>query len=421
VRWAFGFALLAALLASPYLSAQSPDEDLFGGGNAVVSTPADATKDLATSAFEATKTVAIGGDISIVQSVDLGNGAVSQTKGARTQSLGLYFDARPSDSFRVYGRGQYDMANSLMSGAFSVQELFADLSWNRKLSLRVGKQTANWGLGWWWSPADILSLTPIDQSDPGALRSGPVALKASLPIGLGQASAYATTQGAMNVDQVGLAARYEFVLGTSEFGIGGYWRKDGSVAPRLVGTASLRFLGIDWYAEAVGFGSGPPAVRLPDGLLCHGAAGFSWIDMDKEGRWEARANGEYYYNGRGSGGASAISGYGRQYAGAGAAAEDLWASKLGVDAEWRSNLGDASGYARGAAVYEPISDVRLEAGCEAYYGQDGSEYAAMNGGVAAAYAVASLRLWTNTTVDIAWPFSGNGARPRLSLVFCGQF
>jgi hypothetical protein len=447
-----GFVLLALLLASPLLSAQSTEEDLFGSGNAVVAAPADTSKDLATSTFEATKTVVIGGDITIVQSVDLWNGDITQAKGFKTQSLGLNFDARPADSFRVYGRGRYDMANSVMSGAFTVQELFADLSWSRKVSLRVGKQAANWGLGYWWSPADILSLTRIDQSDPTALRSGPVALKASVPIGLGQASAYATAQGAAKPTWSMFAARYEFVLGDSEFGIGGYWKEDDSVAPRLVGTASLGFLGLDWYAEAVAsygsetqvvdFSSGAPDISLPEGLLFQGAAGFSWSEKDKEGRWDLQANGEYYYNGHGAADAPAyasrraqllglvgsglldagsLAGYGRHYAGFAASAEDLWASKLGLDAEWRSNLSEVSGYVRTVAVYEPISDFRLEAGCEAYYGQDGSEYAAMSDGAAATYAVTSLRLWTKSTVDIAYPLFGVNARPRLSFVFSGQF
>ena len=420
-------ACLASLAATSPLHAQS-DEELFGGGTTVVATPPDTTRDLATSTFEESKTVVIGGDITIVQSVDLWNGTISQTRGFWSQNLGLNFDTRPTDDFRVHGRGMYEMPNSLMSGTFSVQELFADLSWNRTVHLRAGKQAANWGLGYWWSPADILSLTPIDQSDPTALRSGPVALKVSLPIGLGQASAYATTQGAASIDQVGFAARCEFVVGDSEFGVGGYWRKDNTVAPRLVGTASLRFLGLDWYAEAVGSnGSGAPDISLPGGLLFQGAAGFSWSDKDKEGRWDLRANGEYYYNGRGAADAAAISGHGWNHAGASFAAEGLGSSKLGVDAEWRSNLSDASGYARAVAAYEPVADFRLEAGCMAYYGPDGSEYTAVVEGIdcgssgAATYAVASLRLWKRTTLDIAYPLIGDGARPRLSLVFFGQF
>ena len=446
------FALLAALACPNPASAQTSDEELFGEGSSMLSTPADSSKDIAGASLETTKALVFGGDITLVQSLDPWSGTLRQSRGSLQQNLGLNFDARPTDTFRVHGRSRYTIADSVMDGTFSLQELFVDLSWNRSVLVRAGKQAANWGLGRWWSPADILSLEPIDQSDPSALRSGPVAIKASVPLGLGQASAYATTQGAANAGQVGLAGRCEFVLGDSEFGLGGYWRGDGAVKPRLVGTASLRFLGIDWYGEAVGSlgsetqvvgsNSGIPVISQAEGPLFQGAAGFSWRYSDSEGRGDLAANGEYYYNGHGAADPSAyaalssqfptlvksgalypgaLMGYGRQYAGLALSAEDLWASKLGLDADWRSNLSEASGYARAAAVYEPVSDLRLEAGGEAWYGGAGSEYPAMDSGASALYAVASIRLWTNTTLEGAYPLFGDKARPRLSLLVFGQF
>ncbi len=448
--------LLASLIASPLLAAQEAnssesDDELFGDA-ALVTVPTETAKDIAGAGFETSKGLLFGGDLSLVQSVDLWNGNLSQAKGMRTQNLGLNFDARPSDSFRVYGRGQYTMTNAVMDGTFSIQELFADVSWNRTVNLRVGKQAANWGVGYWWSPADILSLSAIDQSDPSARRAGPVAIKASMPIGLNQASIYATTDATDNIDQIGLAGRFEFVLGDSEFGLGGYYRRDDEVKPRLVGTATVKFLGVNWYGEAVGsfgsevptvsFASGSPVVSTRDDFLFQGAAGFTWTATDQEKRWNIVAMGEYYFNGRGAedaaayadhraqllglvaGGAlggSDLLGYGRHYAGLYASAEDLWSSGLGLVAEWRSNLADASGYGRLVAVYEPVADFRAEAGGEIHYGPDGGEYVFMNGTGEAGYAVASLRLWTRTTIDVAYPLYGEGARPRLTLVVSGRF
>jgi hypothetical protein len=449
------------LLSSPGAFAQSADDGLFDGRSDALPAPSDVAKDIAGSTLETSKTVTLGGDVSLIQSLDLRSGKLSQTRGLKAQNLGLFVDARPSEDFRFHGRGQYTMDGASMTGVFSVQELFADFSYGRRLRLRAGKQVANWGVGLWWSPADILSLTPIDQSDPSAARQGPVALKLSTPMGLDQLSAYATTQDSLSIDQVGFAGRYEFVIGDSEFALGGYWRKDGTVRPRIVGTGTARFLGLDWYGEAVGsFGSETRLARFggslpggyetyaPGGLLFQGAAGFAWADRDGEGRWNLAAAGEYYFNGRGAEdaaayaghrelllslaqthelGADSLAGYGGHYAGANVSAEDLWSSKLGVAAEWRSNLSDSSGFARGVAAYEPVADFRLEAGCVVYYGPDGSEYTSevesldLGSTGAAAYAVASLRLWARTTLDIAYPFIGDGARPRLTLVFSGQF
>ena len=107
----------------------------------------------------------------------------------------LYFDARPNQNFRVFGKATIrypfatDGGTSDGGGAaerrfedvFHVEELFSDINWNEVLFLRGGKHRINWGVGYFFSPADILNVTRIDPENPEADREGPVSIKAHVP------------------------------------------------------------------------------------------------------------------------------------------------------------------------------------------------------------------------------------------------
>ena len=110
----------------------------------------------------------------------------------------VYLDARPYSFFRVFGKlkaiypfggsaqGVYQAQTNPFASIYtppsgssaaipniSVFELFADVNWNEKLFLRVGQQVIHWGVGTFFSPADILSLTSHQPApaEPGAARA----------------------------------------------------------------------------------------------------------------------------------------------------------------------------------------------------------------------------------------------------------
>ena len=102
----------------------------------------------------------------------------------------LYFDARPQENFRVFGKVKtsYPFYRENPSGQkipdITIFELYADTNWNNRLFIRAGKQVAMWGVGHFYSPADFLSLSMIDPEDPEAEREGPAAVKLTVPLGI---------------------------------------------------------------------------------------------------------------------------------------------------------------------------------------------------------------------------------------------
>jgi hypothetical protein len=124
----------------------------------------------------------------------------------------VFFDARPDEDTRFYGSVKtawpFTTTQNVLTGAtyvpatppvttdptvtttsttlswpnVSVFELFADRAWNDTLFFRFGKHTVKWGVGYFWSPADVINLTQIDVTDPTAQREGPISLRLLAPI-----------------------------------------------------------------------------------------------------------------------------------------------------------------------------------------------------------------------------------------------
>lgn len=445
----FIFLMAAALsVTGPQVFAQS-EEDLFSGSDTLVTEPERTDGDISTDSFEKPGAVEIGGSISLAWSVDLENGTVSSRSGNTGTQLGLFFDARPETRVRVFGKFRYTVENPDFSGTTGIHELFGDLSMGSFGQLRVGKQAALWGVGYWWSPADILSLTPIDEQDPEAEREGSVAIKYSLPVGLGGISTYIGMDGVSAAESLALAARGEFLLGGAEFSIGGYWRPDGKITPRVAGTASFGLGALDAYVEVllasgtelrrVRFNEGIPEIYRADELLFSGAAGVQWLDVDPEGRWKFALAAEYYYNGTGIADAGSyagnrsqlatlvaagrlslqeLSGYGRQYAAFTMSLEDVYGSGFGVNLGARSNLGELSGQYQAVAVWEPVTDFRLEGGVAGQKGPMGGEYSPRG---PVTNVTASVRLFKNATVSFSWPLEGELTTPSLGLKYSLSF
>lgn len=131
----------------------------------------------------------------------------------------------------------------------NVFELFSDFSWKDKLFFRFGKHTIKWGTGYFWSPADVLNLTAIDAEDPTADREGPVSLKIHYPFGYHNAYMYFIANADAKPFEIALAPKAEFVIGTTEIGVGGYYQQ--ALAPRFITTVSTSVADFDIFGEGV--------------------------------------------------------------------------------------------------------------------------------------------------------------------------
>jgi len=234
------------------------------------------------------------------------------------QSL-VYFDARPAEEFRVHGSVKtawpfYTTSGSTLIPDVRIFELFSDFQLGDSVYFRFGKATVKWGVGYFFSPADIINLEQIDIFDPTAQREGPLQFRVFIPYGKSQntLSFYAIFDDSATPDfsNTALAGKAEFVLGNYELGISAYYRDD--TAERAAVTLTGPLGDFDVFAEGViargspkafytSFTSAPPyysevssgdvrTTFYPSGTL-----GFLYSDQENN----ITAIAQYYYNGEG--------------------------------------------------------------------------------------------------------------------------
>ncbi|OQB94467.1 MAG: hypothetical protein BWX81_02491 [Spirochaetes bacterium ADurb.Bin110] len=231
--------------------------------------------------FLKTETVKIGGSISgTVESSWIWNDPWtagfdlidpdSQNLSPKLSSL-VYFDARPQEDFRVHGSFKtawpFSETNlvtitdpdTMKTTSKSVRvpdvrifELFSDFQLGDTTYMRFGKATVKWGVGYFFSPADIINLESIDILDPTAQREGPLQFRVFIPYGPSQNTlSFYTIFDTNNPDfeTTALAAKAEFLLGNYELGLSGYYRYDTTERAALTLTGPI--WNLDVFAEGV--------------------------------------------------------------------------------------------------------------------------------------------------------------------------
>jgi hypothetical protein len=194
--------------------------------------------------------------------------------GAQDLTTKAYADLRTSEFTRLYVSASYSY-NLTTSGTslvtadegFLLNELFVDTAIDRKYFFRLGKQRVRWGVGNWYRPADILSLSAIDPDNPLAQRDGPYAFKIDMPFGLNHATLFIVPPlDPEKIGQFSIAEKTDFVVGGFELSLAGFYRTDMVSKPRAMATFSGAIGNIDIYGENVlAWGSDRIYVRS-DGL-----------------------------------------------------------------------------------------------------------------------------------------------------------
>ena len=451
-RATHAFALASALcLALPGAAlaqdAIVTDEDALFGEEApdTLTTVKEGQKDAAVSTFLKTESVRIGGSFSGSAGADWTmldpwNAPALDDHGLDAVAAGsLFFDARPSEDFRVYGKAKtsYPFSDTAGSGSSAVSvpniqvfELFADWSYKDSLFLRFGKHTVKWGVGYFFSPADVINLGAIDPLDPTAQREGPVSLRVHYPVPDSQSNLWAYAIMPQGDDpkpeDIAAAAKAEFLVAKSwEIGLGGYYKYEHPT--RAVLTASGSIWKFNVFGEAVGaWGSDKRFVTdvgatLPgfysseerkDELFLSGTVGASYTNSDDH--WSVAA--QYLYDGEGYPDAEresliddaranetaikaalALLGLpastysnllkgliydsGRHYA-ALSASKSFLDEDLSLGALVWANLSDLSGWARPYVSYKLFDKTSLELSGTFVFGSSDSEYVVLHDGAA---------------------------------------
>ncbi|GHU75596.1 hypothetical protein FACS189461_2140 [Spirochaetia bacterium] len=412
--------LATLMLSAVMLAAQDADDnfffgddDLFGGGDMVTETPAEPSKTFSLSDIDIfnNDTVRIGGSLSSSLQTTLqwnedDDGAYQYNSAKLVPDLrGAFFiDARPSTNLRIYNKFTYafpfktDMPLDKIPGLglpsvsiteFNVFELFTDFSWNESAFFRFGKHTIKWGVGYFFSPADVLNLSVIDPEEPETQREGPVSLRAQFIFPNTQNVLYTYVLPDTNTfaaeDTAG-AAKFEFPVGTAELGFGGWYKRLRS--PRFTVTYSGTIAG-----KVSAFGEGLFAWGKDDEWLAEKAtadmgpvfqvtAGLSYRNTDLH----LTLMGQYFYNGFGeaNGGTSStpgtpasgtlsltnLSGYsGQHYAAGSIGLSELFTPKLSVTLFGMFGIDTESGTANLSFSWSFFDELSISAGPTFTYGE----------------------------------------------------
>jgi hypothetical protein len=95
-----------------------------------------------------------------------------------------------------------------------------------------------WGVGYFFSPADIINLERVDPEDPERDREGPVSLRIQVPFAPHLASLYVLPPVGERTDYA-LAGRADIAVERFEFGFGGYWEHERATSGTLTATGSI--------------------------------------------------------------------------------------------------------------------------------------------------------------------------------------
>lgn len=385
----------------------------------------------------------------------------------------LWFSARPSDSIRFYGKALVDYPFSDLAASLAdlealadndpltvptgqgiavpnlaIWELFADFNIDSKVFFRAGKQMVKWGVGYFFQPADIVSLTAVDVNDPTAEREGPLAVKANIPLDIHNLDFYAIVPSGATMDSItdlGLAGRFRFVLADWEFGLGALYQQDQDW--NFTATASGSIWEFNFFAEALVnrlsagnyLADGATTVNLTvpnpvtpdptDTMVVPTAVDHTlvtdrtdWFFSGTTGLIYNNADaylniiGQYYFNGEGYDNPSAVVADALTYVAAGqmtladlfgnlgrhyAAGFVSWSfvkdSPVSVSLLWLGNLSDGSGFFKPSASFEITDEINLAVSPYFAYGPENSQYrgiapSLMGGSTAALMPVAQLQL-----------------------------
>lgn len=229
----------------------------------------------------------------------------------------VVINSKPTDSTKAE-------AATLKLPNIAVWEMFTDVTVEDTLFLRFGKQSASWGVSYFYSPGDVISLTAKDAADPLAEREGPVAMKATIPFPglkanltgfvLARDSYFAGELPSLK--NLGYALQADALVGDAQISVGGFYQRDN--APKAVLTLNTGFgflnlpvlTDVNLFSEAVfsygsdvikgsgsttltGIGEGFASTSAWEKTVYYtGTVGASYSNND--GNWSLR--GEYLYN-----------------------------------------------------------------------------------------------------------------------------
>ena len=368
-------------------------------------------------------------------------------RGSASVNSLIYFDARPLETSRFYTEAavSQDLEKPVQ---YRIREMFLDASLDGRVQFRVGKQRIAWGVGAWFSPADVLSLEAIDLNDTGKKREGPFALKVDVPVGLHSLTLYTVLPQEAGVEGAAFAPRAEFLWGGYEVALAGYWRPDMSLRPRLIALAtgttgpftlnleSVALWGSDRHWVKWG-ANGKTLEKSSDTntwfLQAALGAGWSWTSAEQDVGLNVQA--QYFYDGtgyqdpailaqaasliqkevnKGKLSATDLANPGQQYLAGTLTVTKLWADSIALGGSGWINLSDRSFRVAPSIQVKsiPRTSLRLQMSWEE--GSKGQQYSPAGRTLTPALR---LSLFDVVNLDLQVGFRGSDVLPKASMQF----
>lgn len=264
----------------------------------------------------------------------------------------------PSNFVVNGGSNSFNIAN-----IFYIKELFSDFNIGQNVGFRFGKQTVSWGVGYFYSPADVINLTRINPEDPTAQVEGPLALRTQIVFPGTQHAIWAyiipdnnfaaVAQGAgPYLKNTAFALKGDVVLGNFEFGLGA-WYKNQNPAKFMLTTTGTIFRTYSIFSELV-LSIGKDNVPEDYTPVFQGTLGIlkSWTKQN------LTIGLQYYYNGQEF---SASQNYGHNLAALITFSKFLF-SDLSLSLFGQYNFDNNQGTAFCDLKYSPIKEFSVTAG-----------------------------------------------------------
>ncbi len=133
---------------------------------------------------------------------------------------------------------------------FGVKEIFIDFNMSNAVYFRVGKQVLQWGRGYFWNPTDLINVERKSFTNMTALREGTFGLRADAVFSRAfHLYTFLNFNGVQDISNVAFSARTEFLAGSTEFGVSG-WFKNRKIPVFGVDVSSPLFWKINLTGEA---------------------------------------------------------------------------------------------------------------------------------------------------------------------------
>lgn len=149
--------LVPLLICASLPLAFAQDDSVFESSGPIVQEAEDPTTS-PTDELLAGEALTVGGSFNLsAEALLTPNTDEPFSVGLTDLSTTLFLDARPSGEFRTFLKG--DVSYSTDAGvSLELRELFADFDVDNQVFVRAGKQTVNWGVGYFFSPANLINL-----------------------------------------------------------------------------------------------------------------------------------------------------------------------------------------------------------------------------------------------------------------------